>query len=104
MEFELIHQPKIVSFTDTDINTKDLYVYYFELTNGEAKIHSIDVFVKNGVKGNTYKAKEVFHHEYKPNIMVDGNFEKPSIPDHIWESARHCLVGLVLDCVDKKNG
>jgi hypothetical protein len=93
------HPMKIVSFAHIDIDNKDLYTYYFLYEMGKMKLHSIDVWRKNGKSGNTYKHEEIFHFEYKKTITnyETGEFEDPKIPVDVWRNASNCLTGYLVN-------
>lgn len=70
------HPIHSVSFAYIDGNTSDLYTYYFNIENGEATIHSIDIFEKNSKNGKTYKHNEIYHHTRYNGCGKIYNYEK----------------------------
>jgi len=98
---QIIHPPQTVSLAHIDSDTKDLYTYYFRFEIGKMKLHSIDIWRKNGKSGNTFKHEEIFHFEYKKTITnyQTGEFEEPKIPVDVWKSASNCLTGYLVNCL-----
>ena len=92
------HKNQIVSFAHIDKNY-DLYTYYFEINNGEIKLHSIDKYKKNGKTGKTYKHMEVYHFRYKPNIYNydTNNFEQPIVPEDVQNNANNLRAGFLIN-------
>lgn len=98
MNMKIEHTKEFISFTFID-ERKNLFVYYFEMENANLVIHSIDMFEKNGKTGNTYRHKEIYHKDYKPNtINFDtGEFEKPAIPVQIQKAGEIFLKGFLVN-------
>lgn len=95
MNIEIIHDNHVVSFAHIDYDS-NLYTYYFEIVNGKTSLHSIDQWAKNGKIGNTYKHKELYHHQYKKKILLDnGDYVEPIIPDEILKKLEYYRVGFI---------
>jgi len=98
-EIQIEHPSRVISIAD--INTNDLYVYWFLFENGEMTLTHIDKYVKNGKTGKTYKKEEYYNWKYKKTITNydTGEFEEPKIPVDVWENAFHSFRGYLLNAL-----
>ena len=94
------HDLELVSFAHIDEN-RDLYTYYFEIENTKIKLHSIQVWRKNGNSGKTYKHEEIYHYQYKNSIYnyETDEFENPEIPETIKKYIENYRLGFLVSNV-----
>ncbi len=95
---EIKHSNQIVSFSHIDKNS-DLFTYYFEIEQGKISLHSIDKYVKKGIKGKTYTHVEIYHKRYKPNVYnyETNEFEQPKIPQSVQKNADNLCTGFLIN-------
>ena len=100
MNLHIMHDKQIISFAYINYDNRILYTYYFELDDGQIKLHSIDAWVKNSINGNTYKHEEIYHFEYKNRILLEnGEFGKPKIPADVLKWAECYRIGYLNTCL-----